>query len=695
MRTTRSTRWTGNVRGWRRSWLTARACAVCLAVSLPLSLAASLPLSLATQVATATPASADLAPATSVPQTIPKPVSTTVGQGSFTLTASARIVVPSGSDAALPVAQDLADYLRPATGYSLPVVTGGVQSGDIELILGDPGGLQADPDGEGYQLDTTAGGVTLEAITTHGLYNGVQTIRQLLPAWITSSSVQPGPWTMPVVQITDYPRYTYRGLMLDIARHFEPPSAVERLIDQAAAYKINTLHLHVSDDQGFRIVINGFPNLTTIGGQGSVGTGGRTMDPGGYWTQADYQAVVAYAAAHFITVVPEVDSPGHNNAIIMSEYNDTTNPLLNGHPQDINCGANNPPVWDYTGDVGYSAMCPASTNTWAIMTAIIDQLTAMSPGPYYDIGGDEVPTTLLSQSQYADFVNQEAGIINGQGKTVMGWADIAGPGTNLTGPSVAEYWNPASGSTSGTITATEAVQKGMKIVMAPASHTYLDQKYRRNVPPTLGLTWACTKGCDVDQFYNWDPGSYVTGVTDSNVIGVEGATWGETVVNLSDVDYMVFPRLPALAEVSWSPKAVRATVRSPAYRDFVGRLAAQGARLMAEGVNFYPSTEVSWGLSLAAPDLMANSQDQVSGTVATLAAPGYAPNAVTAAVNWGDGTSSAGTVTGTAPTATTVNSLYAIGGAHTYAKPGLYQATVTVSASGAASVTAHFTVNAP
>ncbi len=642
MRTTRSTRWTGNVRGWRRSWLTARACAVCLAVSLPLSLAASLPLSLATQVATATPASADLAPATSVPQTIPKPVSTTVGQGSFTLTARTSIVVPSGSDAALPVAQDLADYLRPATGYSLPVVTGGVQSGDIELILGDPGGLQADPDGEGYQLDTTAGGVTLEAITTHGLYNGVQTIRQLLPAWITSSSVQPGPWTMPVVQITDYPRYTYRGLMLDIARHFELPSAVERLIDQAAAYKINTLHLHVSDDQGFRIVINGFPNLTTIGGQGSVGTGGRTMDPGGYWTQADYQAVVAYAAAHFITVVPEVDSPGHNNAIIMSEYNDTTNPLLNGHPQDINCGANNPPVWDYTGDVGYSAMCPASTNTWAIMTAIIDQLTAMSPGPYYDIGGDEVPTTLLSQSQYADFVNQEAGIINGQGKTVMGWADIAGPGTNLTGPSVAEYWNPASGSTSGTITATEAVQKGMKIVMAPASHTYLDQKYRRNVPPTLGLTWACTKGCDVDQFYNWDPGSYVTGVTDSNVIGVEGATWGETVVNLSDVDYMVFPRLPALAEVSWSPK-----------------------------------------------------QDQVSGTVATLAAPGYAPNAVTAAVNWGDGTSSAGTVTGTAPTATTVNSLYAIGGAHTYAKPGLYQATVTVSASGAASVTAHFTVNAP
>jgi hexosaminidase len=667
--------------------LIALACAACLAVSLPLSAI--------TQDATTAAARADTAPVSSVPQIIPKPVSMVVGQGSFTLTSTASIVVPSGSDAALPVAQDLANYLRPATGYSLPVVTGTAQSGDIELIVGDPGGLQADPDGEGYALDTTGSIVTLKAITAHGLYNGVQTIRQLLPAWITSASVEPGPWTMPAVQITDYPRYTYRGVMLDIARHFEPPSAVEQLIDQAAAYKINVLHLHLSDDQGFRIVINGFPNLTAIGGQGSVGTSGRTMDPGGYWTQADYQAVVADAAAHFITVAPEVDSPGHNNAIIMSEYNDTSNPLLNGGPRDINCSASNPPVWDYTTDVGYSAMCPESSNTWAIYDAIISQLAAMSPGPYYDVGGDEVPSTLLSQARYASFINTEASYVQGQGKTVMGWADIAGSGTTLTSPSVAEYWNPASGTASGTVTATEAVQKGMKIVMAPASHAYLDQRYKRTVPPTLGMTWACAKGCDVDQFYNWDPGSYVTGVTDASVIGVEGAMWGETVTDLSDVDYMVFPRLPALAEIGWSPATARTSVRSPAYQDFIGRLAAQGARLMAAGVNFYPSTEVSWDLSLAAPGETASSQDQVSGTVAALAAPGDSPSAVTATVNWGDGTGSAGTVTGTAPTATTDNSLYTIGGAHTYAAPGVYQATVTVSALGAAAVTAHFTVSAP
>ena len=388
----------------------------------------SLSLSVIAQDATATAARADTAPVSSVPQIIPKPVSMVAGSGSFTLTSTARIVVPSGSAAAQPVAQDLAGYLQPATGYSLPVVTGAAQAGDIELIIGDPGGLQADPDGEGYALDTTA--QQRHARSDHAAWP-VQRRADDPPAAAGLDRGRvggAGPWTMPAVRITDYPRYTYRGVMLDIARHFEPPSAVEQLIDQAAAYKINVLHLHVSDDQGFRIVINGFPNLTAIGGQGSVGTGGRTMDPGGYWTQADYQAVVADAAAHFMTVVPEVDSPGHNNAIIMSEYNDTSNPLLNGSPQDINCGAHNPPVWDYTQDVGYSAMCPESSNTWAIYDAIISQLTAMSPGPYYDVGGDEVPSTLLSQARYASFINTEASYVQGAGQDGDGLGRHRRPG---------------------------------------------------------------------------------------------------------------------------------------------------------------------------------------------------------------------------------------------------------------------------
>ena len=430
---------------------------------------------------------------------VPKPVSAKVGQGRYTLARQTRIVAAAGASAAteLAVARDLAAYLRPATGYRLPVVTGTPRSGDIVLAVGHPPALRSHQ-AEGYQLDTTASGARIEASSAHGLYNGIQTFRQLLPAWISSPSARPGPWTAPVVSITDYPRYSYRAVMLDIGRHFEPPSAVEKLISQAAAYKINVFHLHLSDDQGFRLAIRGFPRLTRIGGRGSVGTGGRAMDPGGFWTQAQYKAVVADAAAHFMTLVPEVDSPGHNNAIIMSEYNDSGNPALPASPHGINCGQNNPPRWDYTEDVGYSALCPGSRDTWAIMTAIIDQLTAASPGPYYDLGGDEVPTSLLSAPQYAAFINSEAPIVSGRGKTVMGWADIAGQGTRLPAGSVAEYWQPAGGKSAASVTGRQAVAKHMKIVMAPANHTYLDQKYivtgRSSVPPSLGMNWACPAG---------------------------------------------------------------------------------------------------------------------------------------------------------------------------------------------------------
>jgi hexosaminidase len=631
-----------------------------------------------------------------VPQVVPKPASMQVGDGSFVLTHHTRIGVRGGAPA-WAVAEDLAAYLRPATGYRLPVDQGSEGRGSISLVLAPGDAIGSDPDGEGYQLSVTPRGVQLTASSAHGLYNGIQTIRQLLPVWINSSSVMPGPWSMRSVQITDDPRYTYRGLMVDIARHYETPAAVERIIDQAAAYKINVFHLHLSDDQGFRLAINGFPNLTQIGSQGSVGTGGRTMDPGGFWTQSQYRAVVADAQAHFMTLIPEVDSPGHNNAIIMSEWDDTANPLLDGHPQDINCSTHNPPQWDFTGDVGYSALCPDSANTWTIMTAIIDQLAALTPGPYHDLGGDEVPSNVLSQSQYADFINKEAGIVGAAGKSVMGWADIAGQGTSLPAGSVAEYWNPASGSQSGTETGTEAVAKGMKVVMAPANHTYLDQKYvaghAGSVPPTLGLSWACNHGCDVDQFYNWDPGSYVTGVTDSNVIGVEGAIWGETVTDLSDVDYMVFPRLAALAEIGWSPKADRTSEQSPAYQDFVGRLAAQGGRFEAGGVNFYPTPEVPWRLDLAAADQTTGHGGAVDGALATLSAPGRPASAISATIDWGDGTTSGGTVTGTPATSTTVNGLYSVAGSHRYAHSGHYAGTVTVSAPGTAAASAAFVVH--
>src|SRR5579859_2146225 len=547
-----------------------------LAASLAVVVAAGTGAAIST--ATAVPRS----PAAQVLTVVPKPVSATFGSGQFTLASTARIVAGPGTEA---VAADLAGYLRPATGYAIPVVSDAGQAGDVVLRLGDPGALTGERRAEGYQLDVTTSQVTIEAPAAHGLYNGIQTFRQLLPAWIASRTVRQGPWTAPAVSITDWPRYQYRGLLLDVARHFEPVPAVEALIDEVAAYKINVLHLHLSDDQGFRVAISGLPRLTGVGSTGAVGTGGKQSDPGGFYTQADYQALVADAAAHFITVMPEIDSPGHNNAIIMSEYGDTT---LRS-PHSINCGQFSPPQWDYTEDVGYSAMCPSAPDTWQILTTIIDQLSALSTSPYYDLGGDEVPSSLLKPAQYAAFVNRESGIVTGRGKTVMGWADIAGPGANPPAGSVAEFWQPASGDGPDSVTGREAVAKGMKVVMAPASHAYLDQKYvvtaTSSTPMALGMNWACASGCDVSDAYNWDPGSLVTGVTDKNVIGLEGALFSETLPTLADAQYMIFPRLPALAEVAWSPPAVRAA-SSPAYRDFLRRLGAQGVRWQAAGMNF-------------------------------------------------------------------------------------------------------------
>jgi hexosaminidase len=241
-------------------------------------------------------------------------------------------------------------------------------------------------------------------------------------------------------------------------------------------------------------------------------------------------------------------------------------------------------------------------------------------------------------------------------------------------------------------------------VMAPANHTYLDQKYivsaRSSVPPSLGMNWACPSGCDVSSAYNWNPGGFVSGVTDRNVIGVEGAMWGETVANLANADYMIFPRLLALAEVAWSPAALR-TPTSPAYHDFLRRLSDQGARLQAAGVNFYPSTQVPWPLTVVGTTATANAQGHVDSPVATLSAPGFADSTLTmcdptlgigCTIKWGDGNTTTGDVTGTNATGTQVNSLYTIFGEHTYAHPGTYHGVVIVSAGNATPVRADFTV---
>jgi hexosaminidase len=494
--------------------------------------------------------------AVAAPRLVPAPAALRTLPGvSFTLTRRTRIVARPGSGTAGPY---LAGILRRSTGYPLRVAGSGGPRDVISLSL------SRHEKGEGYHLTVSKASVRLEAGSAEGLFRGVQTLRQLLPPAVESPTVRPGPWTMPGVEVRDSPRFAWRGTMLDVARHFFTVQQVERYIDLAAMYKINRLHLHLSDDQGWRIAINGWPRLATYGGSTAVG-GGK----GGYYTQADYQRIVRYAADRYMTVVPEIDGPGHTNAALASYA-------------QLNCDGKAPPL--YTGtEVGFSSWCIAKPMTYELLDDVLGQLARLTPGPYLHIGGDEAHST--PPADYAAFIKKVGPIVSKYGKKMAGWNEI-GAGQIPPG-SVAQYWNTAKGSEAGTQTARDAVAKGAKVVMSPANRAYLDMKYDESTP--LGQDWAGL--VEVKDSYEWDPATLVDGVAEKDVLGVEAPLWSETIVTNDDIDYMAFPRLPAIAEIGWSPQAGRT------WSDFRVRLAAQGPRWSAVPVHFYRSPQVPWPAS--------------------------------------------------------------------------------------------------
>jgi len=494
------------------------------------------------------PAAAARAATPALPNVVvPAPVSETANGATFTLTSSATI----GTDAA-DVGNYLAAILRASTGYPIPVSAGG--SGTIALSLS---GAPSSVGTQGYQLTATGTNVTVQANTAAGLFAGVQTLLQLLPPAIQSPTVASGPWTAPGGTVVDYPRFGHRGAMLDVARHFFTVSQVERYIDEIAHYKVNYFHLHLSDDQGWRIVINSWPNLATYGGSTEVGGG-----PGGYYTQADYSAIVAYAQARYITVIPEIDMPGHTNAALASYA-------------QLNCSGKAPRL--YTGTkVGFSSLCVPLDLTYTFIDQVVGELAALTPGPYIHIGGDEASST--TASDYSYFINRAQQIVAAHGKTVIGWHDIAN--APLLASTVAQFWD----TTTSNAPLASAVANGTKVVMSPANHAYLDMKYNRQTK--LGQTWAGL--VDVNTAYGWNPGAYLSGVAESSVLGVEAPLWTETIVTSADIDYMAFPRLPAIAELGWSPWSTHDVTA------FDSRLGAQGPRWKVMGVNYYHSTQIAW-----------------------------------------------------------------------------------------------------
>ncbi|WAL66555.1 beta-N-acetylhexosaminidase [Amycolatopsis cynarae] len=512
-------------------------------------LAALLGSALLTLTAFAQPANA--APASrSLTDVVPVPVSAQADpRDDFRLTPATVLAAGRGTEQ---VAAYLGDLLRPATGYRLPVVAK-ARSSAITLDLGASPRVGE----QGYQLDVSRHGISLRANTTDGLFAGVQTLRQLLPAAVEAKTVQRARWVVPGGHILDYPRFAYRGAMLDVARHFFTPDQVKRYIDEIAQYKINRLHLHLADDQGWRIEIRSWPRLATYGGSTEVGGG-----QGGYYTQEQYRDLVAYAASRHVTVIPEIDMPGHTNAALAS------------YPE-LNCDGVAPPL--YTGiDVGFSSLCVDKDITYKFLDDVIGELAAMTPGRYLHIGGDEAHAT--TPADYQKFMGRLLPLVEKHGKLVQGWHEIAKADPAVS--AVPQFWD-TDGQDADTAA---AAARGNKILMSPANRAYLDMQYNAGSP--LGLHWAGY--VEVKDAYDWDPATAVQGVGEESVAGVEAPLWSETLTTSANIEYMAFPRLAGIAEIGWSP---RSTHDWATYRE---RLAAQGPRWTAQGIDFYRSPQVDW-----------------------------------------------------------------------------------------------------
>ena len=456
---------------------------------------------------------------------IPLPFEMSSGEGYFWLDPDAVKQDNAGADAGA------MRYLESKDLGMLPLTT----TLDGELTLPD----------EAYLLNISAEGVSITAKAEAGLLNGAKTLAQVVEF---SPNTERGIF-LPAGTITDQPRYAYRGFMLDVARHFFGVDTVKQVIDRIAPYKINHLHLHLSDDQGWRIEIKSWPALTEIGGRFEVdGT------PGGFYTQEDYKEIVRYAAERGITVVPEIDMPGHTNAALnaYAELN------LDGRARDPYFGT----------EVGFSTLDANKEVTYEFIDDIVREIAAMTPGPYFHIGGDESAVT--PHDDYVKLISRAQEIVISHGKRSIGWDEVADAG--LAEGSVAQLWNH-------TEYALKAKEAGNQVLFSPAKRVYLDMKY--DSMSRIGYTWAAL--IEVDDVYNWDPAAMVDGIDDSNILGIEAAMWTETIRSLEDIDYLLFPRLPAAAELGWSYQQRRQ------WEPFRERLRVHQEWLKRQGVGTYDS----------------------------------------------------------------------------------------------------------
>ncbi|MEA3225305.1 MAG: beta-N-acetylhexosaminidase, partial [Planctomycetota bacterium] len=509
---------------------------------------------------------------------IPKPVSVECRDGYFAITRSTRIIAENDAAAE---ASKLIDALAPAMGFGLHrAVALRPRDNAIRLELNEEFSQLG---GEGYELDVSAAQVAIRAQRPVGLFHGIQTLLQLLPVAIFSKAqVENVAWSVPCVKIVDHPRFQWRGLLVDPARHFIPKKDLLRFIDSMALHKFNSLQIHLTDDQGWRIEIKKYPKLTQIGAWRDetlvdhASHKPRRYDGkrhGGFYTHEDIRHIVRYAAARHIRIVPEIEMPGHARSAI-SSY-----PYLGVFPKkqkDLKPWTH----WGVSGDI----FAPRQ-QTVAFLQDVLSEVMELFPSRYIHIGGDEAIKNQWQASEEVQalirakglkdeaelqgwFIRQMDTFLAEHGRRLIGWDEILQGG--LAPGATVMSWRGAQGG----ITAANA---GHDVVMAPTTHTYFDyyQGVHDKEPLAIGGNLPLAK------VYSFEPvPDAVTPEKTRHILGVQGQLWGEYISTARHRDYMIYPRAAALAEVAWSPKA------SKDYDDFLSRLRPHLTRLESMGVNY-------------------------------------------------------------------------------------------------------------
>ncbi|MEZ4809200.1 MAG: family 20 glycosylhydrolase [Allomuricauda sp.] len=485
---------------------------------------------------------------------IPKPVKTMATHSAFGLDQNTVIYTTPSAPGFEKVGQFLSEQIKVQTGLDIAVNRTDDETPIDRFVYinqSDNDSLKAP---ESYQLYIKKDSIFLNAQTAEGAFRGIQTLRQLIPEKSNDTLTDHPLWPIPTGKIMDGPTFAYRGAMLDVARHFFSVEEVKKYMDVLAYYKYNALHLHLTDDQGWRIEIKSWPRLTEIGGEKEVGGGA-----GGFFTQEDFKELVQYASERYITIIPEVDMPGHTNAASLSY------PFLNG---------NGKPIKSYTGtQVGFSTFDARKDTVYAFLDDVIREIAAISPGPYFHIGGDESHVT--KKADYILFVEKVEKIVKKHGKKAIGWNEIAQAAIDSS--TIVQLWNEPHN-------AIKAIKSGSKIIMSPAEKTYVDMKY--DSLSQYGLSWAGF--IPVDVAYKWHPESYSEELPKENILGIEAPLWSETISNSAELEYMAFPRVIGLGELGWS------TPEHCNWEDYRKRLAQQAPYLRRMNVNYYPSKLVEW-----------------------------------------------------------------------------------------------------